>query len=180
MKRKQRFLGVDDGAFSKNDERVLLVGALLRGPSELEAVLSSWVVRDGSDSTEKIADMLLKSRKRGQVKAIILQGSTVAGFNLVNARRLYELTRTPVICVYRKKPDWKKVERALQKIGRKAPPEPELHAYSGGWFQAEGMAPDEARKIIESLCVNSSVPEPVRYAHVIASGITMGESTKRV
>ncbi len=179
MKQNARFLGVDDGAFSPDDKRVLVVGALLKGSCELEAVLSTWVEKDGCDATEKIAGMVLKSRKKDQIKAVFLQGSTLAGFNLVDPVLLHKRTGIPIVCVYRKKPDWEKVGIALEKLGKTIEP-PELHEYSGGWFQVAGINADSARQLIESLLVRSKIPEPVRYAHVIASGVTTGESTRKV
>ncbi len=179
MKPNVRVLGIDDGAFSKSDKTVLVVGALVRGKTELEAVMSATVTVDGNDATEKIAKMINNSKRKSQIKAVLLHGSTVAGFNLINLKELYRRTGKPVISVYRKKPDLEKVRKALEKIGKR-PCTLSFSEYSQGMFSSEGISKEDSRELLDSLLVRSSIPEPVRYAHVIASGVTRGESTKRV
>jgi endonuclease V-like protein UPF0215 family len=187
MKPEIRVLGIDDGCFEKfKTEKVLVVGAVMRGALELDGVLSCYITRDGSDSTEKLIELMKKSKHFGQLKAIMLNGSTLAGFNLVDINKLSTETNLPVICVLRKAPNFEKVEKALEhfpekkkklELIRKAG---NVYKYKKLFFQCAGGSLHNAFQIIDKTLRKSSIPEPIRIAHLIASGVTAGESTKRV
>lgn len=186
MKDEIRVLGIDDGYFLKHkDKKVLVVGAVLRGNKDLEGVLSCFVDKDGLDSTKKLVDLVNTSKHKNQLRYIMINGTTLAGFNVINISELYNKTRIPVLAVLRKKPNFKKVEKALnhfsdkkerleimQKAGK-------IYNYKKLYFQIAGLAEARAREVIDKTVKRGNLPEPVRIAHLIASGVTYGESTKR-
>ena len=76
MKPQVRILGIDDSPFRFGDKESLVVGALVRAPNYLEAVMRTQVEVDGDDSTERLAEMISSSRYAEQVKAVDVADST--------------------------------------------------------------------------------------------------------
>ncbi len=188
VKGEIRVLGIDDGFFPRKarGEPVLLVGAVMRGNSYLDGVVSTAVTLDGTDATERIISLVHGTRHRGQLRAIMINGLTLAGFNVVDIRRVSEETGLPVITLVRKQPDLEAIKKALSHfddgaerlkiIGRAG----KIFHYKKILFQAAGVAQDRAQDMIDVCLMRSLIPEPVRVAHLIASGVTKGESGGRV
>ncbi len=51
---------------------------------------------------------------------------------------------------------------------------------AGVFVQRAGIELGEATALIERLAVHGRMPEPLRVAHMIAGGVTAGESRRRV
>ncbi|NYZ75737.1 DUF99 family protein [Candidatus Micrarchaeota archaeon] len=182
MKAGVRVLGIDDSPFTRKDERVLVVGVVWRG-GVVEGVLSTHVKRDGLDSTVKLEEMLKKSRFLRQIRIIVLHGATLAGFNIVDIRKLSEGVALPVLAVTKRKPRNRLVKKALKNLKdwerRWELVESAGQAFKFGrvYAQLAGIGREDARKFLSSF---RGMPEPVRLAHTIGSGIVRGESHGKV
>lgn len=187
IKPEIRVLGVDDGPFRpKSDGKVLLVGVVMRGKEQLEGVLSTTVEKDGMDATEKLVEMVNRSRHKDQLRVIMSEGITVAGFNVLDIREIFEHTGLPVLVVTRKKPDLKKVEKALKHLPewkerwrrmRRAGRIYQVGAGGGKvYMQFCGIKREDAEEVLRRTIVHGLIPEPLRVAHLIATGIARGES----
>jgi endonuclease V-like protein UPF0215 family len=179
-------VGFDDAPFPRayrGDVRV--VGAVYAG-FRLEGVLSTTVRRDGVNATEKLAKVVAQSRFVSQLQGILVQGIAFAGFNVVDLHRLHDLLKVPVVAVARKAPDMDAVRRALLTrvpgglhkwglIERLGAMEPAARVF----VQRVGISLQDVERILERLAINSALPEPLRTAHLIASGIALGESRHR-
>jgi endonuclease V-like protein UPF0215 family len=114
----------------------------------------------------------------------MLDGITFAGFNVVDIRRLNAETRLPVIAVTRDRPNFDDIHSALKNL-----PESEKRweaLLNAGqifevntkiktkkvYIEISGISEDDARKIVKLTSTRSSVPEPLRVAHLIASGLS--------
>jgi len=188
-RRPQQFhvVGFDDAPFDRESRGdVLVVGAVYAG-ARLDGVLSCRVRRDGANSTRALADCVLRSRFYPQLHAVLLQGIALGGFNVVDLRALRDALERPVLVVCRKKPDLAAIRCALldhvrggarkwRLIERAGPMEP-----AGGLYvQRAGLSSAEARTLLQRFSIHSTVPEPLRTAHLIAAGVTLGESRARV
>ncbi len=179
-------MGFDDGAFTREDREAILVGVLMEG-ARVEGVVSSFITVDGMDVTEKMAD-LIRGRFYPQIRAVFTSTKTFAGFNVLDLDLLHDLTGMPVISVYRWPP---KIGEMLRLCGRFPDKEKRERAVlSGGevhsmetrgkiYFQSVGMGPGEAARLIRAYSIHSALPEPIRLAHIIASGVSRGESKGR-
>jgi len=182
MKAGARVLGIDDSPFTQKDDRVLVVGVVWRS-GIVEGVLSTCVERDGLDSTEKVGRMVEKSKFRPQIKLIAMHGLMLAGFNIVDINGLSRRLSLPVIAVTKKRPHRKEVKDALKKFAdcerRWELVESAGKAMKVGrvYAQLSGISERDARSFLSSF---ESVPEPVRLAHLIGSGIIRGESHGKV
>ena len=88
MKTQVRVLGIDDAPFSFSDGKVPIVGVVVRLPGYVEGVMISQVAVDGDDADQAITDMLLGSRYREQIRMVMIDGTALGGFNVVDIDRL--------------------------------------------------------------------------------------------
>jgi endonuclease V-like protein UPF0215 family len=186
IKQEIRILGVDDSPFpSHTNEKVMLVGTVFRAGNWLDGVLSTYIKGDGTDATEKIADMVKNSRNLGQLGVIMLDGITFGGFNLVNIRKIYESTGVPVIVIMRKIPNFESIKNALKRFDDwenrwanviEAGEVYKVENTEPVYMQIHGIEMEDAEDIIRLSTTRSAIPEPLRVAHIIAAGIITGES----
>jgi hypothetical protein len=117
----------------------------------------------------------------------MLQGVALAGFNVVDIFKLHRELAIPVLVIARHRPDLSAVRSALltrvsggrrkwSMIERLGPMEPA----AGVFVQRVGISLEEAAVVIRRFAVNSSIPEPLRAAHLIAGAIATGQSGGRV
>jgi endonuclease V-like protein UPF0215 family len=186
IKQEIRILGVDDSPFpSHTTEEVLLVGTVFRAGNWLDGVLSTYIRGDGTDGTEKIAEMVKNSRNLGQLGVIMLDGITFAGFNLVNIRQIFESTGIPVIVIMRKIPNFDRIKKALKRFDDwearwenviEAGKVYKVDNQEPIYMQIYGIGKEDAEDIVKLSTTRSAIPEPLRVAHIIAAGIITGES----
>ena len=188
IKPEIRVLGVDDGIFVPHTKGTVdVVGVVYRGGYWLDGVMRTEVTIDGMDATEKIAAMIKKSPHYEELRVVILNGITFAGFNVVDINKLFKTVNLPVIAVMREKPDLEKIRKALENL-----PECERRwqaIESAGkiievqtrnteeavYMQIAGVSQEDAEKILKSTSTRSNIPEALRVAHIIASGLTRSE-----
>ncbi len=188
VKDEIRIIAWDDCAFRFRQKRVLIVGAIFRGGKFMDGMLSTQIEKDGMDATEKIIKSVKNSRHYDQLSVIMLDGISYGGFNLVDIKELHKKTKLPVIVVQRKAPDIKKFSDAMKifkdykrriKIVKRAGKIYRYRLLKGGvFYQRSGISDDLCRKVLDVTCTRSNVPEPLRAAHLIASGLS-GESHGR-
>ena len=189
MKRQVRVLGIDDSPFEFRDRRSLVVGALVRVPNYLEAVMRTEVEVDGDDSTDRLVDMVLKSRYKDQVKLVIVDGVALAGFNVVDIQALHERTGVPVATVTRDEPDVPGIEAALRthfddwerrmSLVTRHPLRGLDTGHKPLFASVVGMDWADMEQLVRLTTVRGAVPEPVRMAHLIAAAMVKGESRGR-
>ena len=189
MKQQIRILGIDDSPFKFGDKKALVIGALVRIPNYLEGVMRSVVTVDGADSTQTIVEMVSGSRFKDQVKAIMIDGIALAGFNVIDIHEVWSKLEIPVLTVTRDKPDYAKMKAALEKhfddwkVRYDLITKQELSVISTEhkplYACGIGMEWAEFQEIVKACTVRGVVPEPVRMAHLIASAIVRGESYGR-
>lgn len=185
IKPEIRILGVDDGFFIPHSRGyALIAGVVFRGGYWLDGVMHTRVEVDGLDATDKIASMIINSPHNKQLRVIMLNGVTFAGFNVVDIRNLSLKTKLPVIAVTREKPDFSEIYNALKNLPNS---EERWEVIKGTgkpfmvntrsrrarvYVQACGILEDDVRKIVKATSIRSDIPEPLRVAHLIASGIS--------
>lgn len=185
MKKEIRIIGIDDAPFDKfNDKEVLIVGTIFRGGSFIDGIISTKVTVDGDDSTDKIAEMINKCKFKPQLQVIILDGIAVGGFNIIDVEELNKKTKLPVIIVMRNYPDLKKIKDVLKKLNKENKAKllkkaGKVHKINKIHIQIYGIDLETAKDILKISCTRSYLPEPIRVAHLIASGVVEGESRGR-
>ncbi|KYG05290.1 hypothetical protein BE21_41740 [Sorangium cellulosum] len=184
--RLSHVIGVDDAPFARDHRGdVPVVGAVFAG-LRLEGVLSTRARRDGRNATPAIAAMVRGSRFYAQAQVVLLQGIAVAGFNVVDIAALRDALALPVVVVARRLPNLDAIRDALLSrvrggrrkwalIERAGPMEP----VGGVYVQRAGISLEDTAALLARLSVHGNLPEPLRAAHLIAGGLTTGESRGR-
>jgi len=184
VKAEIRVVGVDDGVFVPHTHgKCDVIGVVFRGGYWLDGVMRTQVEIDGMDATEKIAEMITSSPHYGQLRIIMLDGVTFAGFNVVDTSKLFEMTKLPVIAVTREKPDFDDIRKALENLpfaekrwNAIKNADKIIKVFTKGekavFMQVTGIEESTAKRIVKSTATRSNVPEALRVAHLIASGLT--------
>lgn len=188
MKREIRILGVDDMPFTFDDERVGVVGVVMRGNHYIEGLLRTDIAVDGMDATERLAGLISSSKHAGQLRAVMVDGGALGGFNVVDGQQLRAATDIPVMTITANKPKEEALIAALQQhfddwegrwsILQKG----ELHRVPSRYplyIKPFGLSLKEATEIIKLSLLRGALPEPLRVAHLVATGIKTGESYGR-
>ena len=181
IKPEIRVLGIDDGVFLPRTEGTVdVVGVVYRGGYWLDGVMRTEVEIDGMDATEKIASMIKGSPHYKQLRVVMLNGITLAGFNVVDIQRLFKEVDLPVITVTREKPNLDEIKTALQNL-----PEHEKrwqavknagelskvstrNEEEAVYMQVAGISESDAEKILRKTSTRSNVPEALRVAHILS------------
>lgn len=185
MKQKQysNIIGVDDAPFPRDHVgTVKVVGAVYAG-LRLDGVLIGEIAKDGADAAEKLGALIAGSKFFEHAQLIMLQGITLAGFNVVDVFDLHETLKLPVMVVTRKQADMASVQKALLTkipdgdrkwalLERLGPMEPVGQIF----VQRVGLTLAEAAHVITHFSIHSQIPEPIRTAHLIAGAIASGVS----
>jgi uncharacterized protein len=107
---------------------------------------------------------------------------------VVDIHRIFQETGVPVIVIMRRYPDLESIKNALRifpeweerwkrimgageiyKIDKIQNQEPI-------YMQTCGISKEDAKEIVILSATRSAIPEPIRAAHIIAAGVTTGES----
>lgn len=179
-------IGFDDAPFDRASRGdVPVVGVIMSG-DRVEGITTGRLRRDGRNSTDTVARLVNNSRFAGHLQLVFLQGIAMGGFNVVDLDRLHAATGLPVVVVARREPDLERIERALLDrvpggrrkwalIQKAGPMEP----CGDVWIQRAGISPDQAADAVRRFALHSTLPEPLRLAHLIGGGWVLGESRGR-
>lgn len=175
-----RVVGVDDGAFGREDAFAPIAAVVVSAPAYVEAVRRSRVHVDGTDGTETVVELIRSTGALDGVRAVLLDGAVVGGFNVLDLDRIHDALGVPVVAVTRRPPDFGRIHAALRtwfgadaerRWGllrahrlRRVPTgeEPILAA-------AVGCRSLDAATLVRRTTVRGYWPEPLRLAHLIAS-----------
>jgi endonuclease V-like protein UPF0215 family len=119
----------------------------------------------------------------------MLSGVTYAGFNIIDIVALNETTKLPVIAITREKPNLDRIHLALGNLERS---EERFNTLLRAgeivnvkinvnkiFMQTAGILCEDAQKIVALTSTRSSIPEPLRVAHLIASGTSFCDDAFR-
>ncbi len=165
--------------------QVSLIGVICRG-IQLLHVGRSQITVDGTDSTEKIIEMVQKSPSTQEIRLIFIDSPTMGGFNPPNPFEIVKQTQIPVVFLPDSTPKshiakvYSEIfpERREQiKFLQQLPPLENLTVKVNAnptitrtiYFHAIGTDRNALKELLDHLSEFSAIPEPLRLAHIIAS-----------
>ncbi len=182
IKQGARILALDDAPFSRKGKTALVIGVIGR-QRIIEGVLSFKVYVAGDDSTSKIIFAFRRSRFRSQIKALALNGGTLAGLNIVDMVKLRKELKLPILAITRRRPINERLTEALEASGASRKKIElakrnfnacKLYNMNGYYIQSIGMEKLDVKML------SLEAAGLLRLAHLIASGIARGESKGRM
>ncbi|MGC2205490.1 MAG: DUF99 family protein, partial [Thermoplasmata archaeon] len=109
-----RIVGVDDGAFGRTDRFAPIAAVLVSAPSYVDAIRGGRVRVDGTDGTDQVVAVVRSLGPTETIRAVLLDGVVLGGFNVVDLDRVHEELRLPVVAVTRRPPDFPRIHAALR------------------------------------------------------------------
>jgi len=179
-------IGFDDAPFAHRHRGDVRIFGVICARTRLDGVVSGWVRRDGANATGRMIELVDGSQFRRHVRAVLLQGIAVAGFNVVDVHRLAERLAVPVVVVSRRKPRLLRMKaarfghtRGAARKWRLIEQAGEMEPLGNVWVQRVGIDRDETAALLRATTLHGHLPEPLRLAHLIAGGVTTGKSRGR-
>ncbi len=183
MKENPIVIGFDDATFklkSSARKTTQLIGVVCQG-TRLVNVVRREIEIDGYDATEALIE--LTKQNELHVQYILTDTITFGGFNIVDLNEIYNKTKKPIIAITEREVNLDSVKDALIKkfphnyeskiqkiINAGNLYETEIDTAGGLsriYFHSKGIDPDEVELLLQKVCVDSKLPEPVRLAHII-------------
>ncbi len=187
MNSAPHLLGIDDGPFTKGKQsEAPLVGVMMEGHALVEGVSMSSFPIDGAHLTRHYAEWICDMKWFPSLQGIVCAGITAAGLGIMDIESLHRQLDLPVISVTRSPTTDRELIKALTSAGyedripivEKTPASQKMK--SGLHLTCAGVDFNEARQLISLSLNKSSMPEPIRIAHLIGAAVACGESRGNV
>ncbi len=173
-------VGVDDGAFGRRDRFAPIAAVVVSAPAYVEAVRRGRVRVDGTDGTDAVIALVAATGATAGIRALLLDGAVVGGFNVLDLDRIHAALGVPVIALTRRPPDFARIHAALRAwFGRDAERRWRLlrahrlvrvpTAGAPILAAAVGCRAVDAVALVRRTAVRGFWPEPLRLAHLVAS-----------
>lgn len=176
--KKIRALGVAE-SFRKNvGGRSILAGVVMRSDLTIDGVAFGFATVGGMDATDAIVK-LYNSLEREDVNVLLISGSVISWFNVIDLNRVSAETGLPLICLtyeesegiegYFKKyfpQDWEERVRVHRSNGERV--KIKLATGYDIFIIPIGLEIDEARRVLDAFASHGRYPEPIRVARLLA------------
>ena len=173
---------MDDGLFSRRARSAPLVAVVFSSPDQVEAVHLGRVSVDGRDASDRVIALLESSPHLAGLRAVLLDGIAVGGFNVLDLGRISRTLGLAVVSVTRRPPDFERISAALRKYFPRdyrrrwslVTAYPLFRVPTGGepiLAAAAGCSRAEATALLQRLTVRGFWPEPLRLAHLVAHAV---------
>ncbi|MCS6785052.1 MAG: DUF99 family protein [Candidatus Caldarchaeum sp.] len=176
-----RALGISESFRKHVGSRAILAGVVMRSDMLVDGFGFSTCTVGGLDSTDSMIAMWQRL-DREDINVVMLSGSVISWFNVVDLNRLYETMNIPLIClsyrdskglddVFRKRfpDDWERRLAIHQSNGERT----EILLKTGYkvFVRCLGLEVEEAKKVLDRFLVDGRYPEPVRLAKILARSV---------
>jgi len=179
FKKAARVLGVAESFEKEVSRRSILSGVVMRGDFIIDGFAFTTLTVGGMDATDRIIEMY-QSLGRQDINVIMIGGSIISWFNIIDLSKVYILTGIPVISISYE-PSEHDIEKCLReyfprdcmeriKIYRRngARYTVKLHTGFTVYVRPSGLSIEEAKEILESFTLQGRIPEPVRVARLLS------------
>lgn len=161
-----------------------LAGVAMRRDLVIDGFVLGSATIGGADAADRIASMHAELG-RGDIGIVAVSGAVISSYNVVDLRRLLELTGAPAVAVSYGEPAGAGAAlagrlAAIEKgagededradvFSRQGPStRVHLHTSHDLFVRCAGCTPAQAGRLLDSMTVQGSVPEPLRIARLLA------------
>lgn len=174
-KKGLRILGIAE-SFSGSPESIL-AGVVMRKDLRIDGFRFTTATVGGMDATERIVG-LYHSFERSDINVLMISGSVISWYNIIDPERIFEKTERPVIVVTYEDSSGLEDDIGrhfpgdLERLGnyRRLGPRTELDLDTGYtiFLRATGIGTGDAGRLCRQLTFDGKVPEPLRVARLLA------------
>ena len=183
--RQIRVIGFDDAPHPHRRGAEVGLCGVVCSATRMEGMVWGRLRRDGWDATAGLTRALVGSRYASQVHAVLLDGVTFGGLNVVDLPALAAAVGVPCVAVMRRPPDLAAMRAAMERLPR---PERraavlaragEVHEVGGWTFNVVGLEAAATAELLDRVTDRGKVPEALRLAHLIGAAVCLGEGRGR-
>lgn len=147
----------------------VLAGVVMRRDLVIDGFVLGHATIGGDDAAEQIAAMHARLG-RADVGIIVVSGAVISSYNVVDLQRLRERAGVPAVAVSYDEPAGGGVggPRAALFAGLGPRARIRLRTSHDLYVRCAGCRPEQAGRLLDSMTVQGSVPEPLRIARLLA------------
>jgi endonuclease V-like protein UPF0215 family len=177
-KKGVRALGIAESFKEVHSKRSVLAGVVMRSDMIIDGFVFGSAEIEGDDATEEIVGMFQRLN-RNDINMIMLGGSVISMYNIIDTDSLGSRTDTPVISVTFEEseglehhikhhfPDsWEKKLSAYNKLGAREAVK--LHTNYMVYVRPYGISLEISKRILDKFTIQGAIPEPIRLARLLA------------
>ena len=165
-------------SFKQGDSFSRLAGVVIRRDFIIDGFVFGKCTVEGDDATDAILDMYSRLN-RDDISYIIISGLVISMYNIIDIEKIWKTTKIPVIGVTYEESEG--IEDAIRhhfpnsyetkleqysKLGKRI--EITLHTGYKLYLRCEGCILEEAKKFLDLLTVQGSIPDPIKVAQLLA------------
>ncbi len=155
----------------------VLSGVVMRADFIVDGIIFGKATLGGDDATESIRGMF-EGMKRKDINVIMVSGSIVSLFNIVDVDGLHESLNIPVISL-----TYRPSEGLEEHLKRHFADEPSkleayrrlgerhqitLHTGKRVYVRCAGISDEDATTVVNRFTLQGSLPEPIRFARLLS------------
>ncbi|MDE1861751.1 MAG: DUF99 family protein [Thaumarchaeota archaeon] len=168
-------------SFRESDKTSTLAGVVMRRDLVIDGFVLGSTTLEGDDSTDEIISMYEKL-SRQDISFVMVSGLIISMYNIVDIKRLWTMLSVPIIGVTYEESGG--IEAAIkhhfpdsyqpkidqyQRLGSRT--KVSLHTNHDIFLRIEGCSMNEAKRLLDTLTIQGSVPEPLRIAQLLAKAV---------
>lgn len=173
-----RVLGIAESYSGR--EQSILAGVVMRKDLRIDGAAFARVTVGGMDATDAVIRLVADLARR-DINLIMISGSVIAWYNIIDPAAVQEATGLPVIIttyeeseglsedIRRHFPDDAGRLAAYRRLGDRIPVR--LHSGYTLFVRPCGLSPEDAARLCNDFTHDGRMPEPVRVARLIARSV---------
>ena len=177
-KKAIRALGIAECFRENISKKSVLAAIVMRSDLVIDGCTYGYATLERDDATENMLSMY-RSLKRNDINVIMIAGSIIALYNVIDSDKIYKETNVPVLNITfeeseglephirRRFPkEWRSKLKVYRKIGERKSVKL-LTGYTV-FVRAAGITQKEAKRTLDKYTLQGAIPEPIRVAKLLA------------
>jgi endonuclease V-like protein UPF0215 family len=167
-----------------SDRFSTLAGIVMRSDLVIDGFGIGKLEVSGSDATD-VVNYLFKRMRRNDINVVLLSGSILSLYNIIDVDLLFDKIKTPVLALTFKKSKSdlarninarfepkvaKSKMQLLEKLGTSQ--RVKLHTNYSVFLRSAGVTHLESQKILDKFTLQGAIPEPIRVARLLAKAVS--------
>ncbi len=177
-KKGVRALGIAESFRKSQSKRSVLAGVVMRSDLIVDGFVFGSAEIGGDDATDEIVGMF-RRLNRNDINVIMLGGSVISMYNIIDIDSLGDRTNMPVISITFEESEglephikhhfpnsWEKKLSAYNRLGTREAIR--LHTNHVVYIRPYGISLDVSKRILDKFTIQGAIPEPIRLARLLA------------